>query len=171
MNSLLDLVNPLYFFRKVASIVKELNNFYFYHKKLHEIKKSGMYRFQNLKIDKINRVYTFINLPPEMLMTTNNNELERMESEIVGANILKYSKFLDDNGLIELYKFKYIRVKNEDYYGYKLYTRFRFNHISIWSLLYVLIYTKIILYLIHIISIAGIAAWIKSIIATIKNIF
>lgn len=147
---LLKYINPIFLFNIIFYMLTDLNNYIYYNSQIAKFKKSGINRLHNLKIDAINRIYTAVNMPPEILMAASDkNALERQEKELLGAHLTKLEKLMQDYNLYELIKYNYRRFKTEDYYAYKVWISFRPRAASvswvIWITFYFYYLTKFLI--------------------------
>jgi len=164
-------INPIFLLKKLFKMAKELNNLYFYHSKLNDMKKRSVFKFFDLHIDKLNRIYAFINLPPELLIVENKVELDKHEREFIGNEMLKFVRPFDDNQLFDLYHIKYERYKDGLYYGYKVTFHFKFRELTfIWTL-WLAAYSFILYKVISAISFVAIDHGIRATIHYIGSLF
>ena len=94
--------------------------FFTYRKALGKIKKQ-LERDFNVRIDKAQRIYTVLNIPSELIEEPYN--LRKGDIDVLAQNFIKeyssqLSRFLDANGLYELYDF--YDVEKVDKYSYLL---------------------------------------------------
>lgn len=164
-------INPIFLLKKLFRMAKELNNLYFYHTKLNDMTKRNVFKFFDLHIDKLNRVYAFINLPPELLIVENKVELDKHEREFIGNEMLKYIRPFEDNQLFDLYNIKYERYKDQYYYGYKVTFNFKIRELTMMWTLWLALYSFIVYKIISAISFAWLDHGIRSTIHYIGSLF
>lgn len=163
-------INPIYILKKLFKMAKELNNLFFYHKTLNDMQKRNVFKFYDLRINRLNKIYTFINLPTEFLIMDNKVELDKHEREFIGNEMLKYMRPFEENHLYELYQIKYVRVKTETYYGYKVTFNFKFREVTFLWCLWLAAYVLIVWKLLSCISLAGMDHGIRSVIKYFKSL-
>ena len=102
------------------SLFKKISLFFTYRKAIGKIKKQ-LERDFNVRIDKAQRIYTVLNIPSELIEEPYN--LRKGDIDVLAQNFIKeyssqLSRFLDANGLYELYDF--YDVEKVDKYSYLL---------------------------------------------------
>jgi len=102
------------------SIFKKISLFFTYRKAIRKIEKQLEREF-NIRIDGAYRIYTVLNVPSELIEEPYN--LRKGDINTLSQNFIKeyssqLSKFLDSNGLYELYNF--YNVEKVDKYSYLL---------------------------------------------------
>jgi len=102
------------------SIFKKISLFFTYRKAIRKIEKQLEREF-NIRIDGAYRIYTVLNVPSELIEEPYN--LRKGDIDTLAQNFIKeyssqLSKFLDANGLYELYDF--YDVEKVDKYSYLL---------------------------------------------------
>jgi len=105
---------------KNISIFKKISLFFTYRKAIKKIEKQLEREF-NIRIDGAYRIYTVLNVPSELIEEPYN--LRKGDIDTLAQNFIKeyssqLSKFLDANGLYELYDF--YDVEKVDKYSYLL---------------------------------------------------
>jgi len=105
---------------KNISIFKKVSLFFTYRKAIKKIEKQLEREF-NIRIDGAYRIYTVLNVPSELIEEPYN--LRKGDIDTLAQNFIKeyssqLSKFLDANGLYELYDF--YDVEKVDKYSYLL---------------------------------------------------
>jgi hypothetical protein len=135
---------------------KKLSLFFTYRKSLLKIEKNLETQFGS-RVDRAYRIYTVLNIPKELIEEPYN--LRKSDIDVLAQNFIKdysqqLSKFLDTNGLMELYDFYDIeKVEKYSYlliFGFKLFNTQKFlrNAILIYTPLIVSLITLIWLYFI-----------------------
>jgi hypothetical protein len=135
---------------------KKLSLFFTYRKSLLKIEKNLETQFGS-RVDRAYRIYTVLNIPKELIEEPYN--LRKSDIDVLAQNFIKdysqqLSKFLDTNGLMELYDFYDIeKVEKYSYlliFGFKLFNTQKFlrNVILIYTPLIVSLITLIWLYFI-----------------------
>ena len=102
------------------SFFKKLSLFFTYRKSIKKIERQLEREF-NVRIDGASRIYTVLNIPSELIEEPYN--LRKADIDALAQNFIKeystqLSKFLNDNGLYELYDF--YDVEKVDKYSYLL---------------------------------------------------
>lgn len=102
------------------SIFKKISLFFTYRKAIRKIEKQLEREF-NIRIDGAYRIYTVLNVPSELIEEPYN--LRKGDINTLSQNFIKeyssqLSRFLDSNGLYELYDF--YDVEKVDKYSYLL---------------------------------------------------
>ena len=102
------------------SLFKKISLFFTYRKAIRKIERELEREF-NVRIDKAQRIYTVLNIPSELIEEPYN--LRKADIDALAQNFIKeyssqLSKFLDANGLYELYDF--YDVEKVDKYSYLL---------------------------------------------------
>jgi hypothetical protein len=102
------------------SFFKKLSLFFTYRKSIKKIERELEREF-NVRIDGAFRIYTVLNIPSELIEEPYN--LRKADIDALAQNFIKeystqLSKFLDTNGLYELYDF--YDVEKVDKYSYLL---------------------------------------------------
>ena len=105
---------------KNISIFRKISLFFTYRKAIRKIEKELGKEF-NIRIDGAYRIYTVLNVPSELIEEPYN--LRKGDINTLSQNFIKeyssqLSKFLDSNGLYELYDF--YNVEKVDKYSYLL---------------------------------------------------
>jgi hypothetical protein len=102
------------------SLFKKISLFFTYRKAIKKIERELEREF-NVRIDGASRIYTVLNVPSELIEEPYN--LRKADIDALAQNFIKeyssqLSKFLDANGLYELYDF--YDVEKVDKYSYLL---------------------------------------------------
>ena len=137
---LLKYINPVYLLNQITLMIKDLNNYIYYNKQVNRFKKANTANFYNIKIDKLNRIYTAVNLPPEILLVGDNQKLDKQEREIVGAKLGQVERVLQDYNIYELVRYKYQRVKTDSHYAYKIRIVYKTHNLNILMLVWIALY-------------------------------
>lgn len=145
---MLKFINPIYLLKQLNKMRKELINLIFYFNTVNNMKSRNILKLNRLKADKINRLYTFLNLKPELLMHEKDVLIDE-EKKYLGNHILKIQNVLSDHDLYELVKFRYERIQTENYYGYKIHGFFFFRNITLWWIIWYVIYIFMVIKVIN----------------------
>lgn len=139
-SSPLRYINPIFLINKVFRILRELNNFVYYKRTARELNRTNQLQSRNLKIDWVGRLYTAINIQPELLLYYKDTELIKHEKLYVGNEISKLNDFFFNMGLLELVKVKFKRIYDSSHYAYLIYTKFAWKEITFgWLMWYSII--------------------------------
>jgi len=117
----------------------------YYQRQMNALKRANTYHLYKIKIDKLNRLYTAVNIPPEYLVEEDKTELERFEKDFLGAQLTKLDRLLQEYKIFEFVRYKYERFKTTDYYAYKVFTKFKFKDIRLGSIIWIAFYITIII--------------------------
>jgi hypothetical protein len=102
------------------SIFKKISLFFLYRKAIRKIEKQLEREF-NIRIDRAYRIYTVLNVPSELIEEPYNlrkGDINTLSQNFIKEYSSRLSKFLDSNGLYELYDF--YNVEKVDKYSYLL---------------------------------------------------
>lgn len=105
---------------KRVNFFKKIKLFLFYRKTILSIERELKTQF-NSRIDSIGRIYTVLNIPPQLIEEPYN--VRKSDIDALAQNFIKeysqmLSKFLNQNGLVELYDF--YDMEKVDKYSYLL---------------------------------------------------
>lgn len=137
MTWLLKLINPIVVFGKAVVCFKEVANYRFYRRKIKELNKSGMLKDKGMRTDWLRRVYFVINLQPETLLAGSDTEM--LERSRVTEAIAERNQIFTKDGLLEIVQADYRRIKDNDYYAYLIWIKYRtistlsdWAHVIVW---------------------------------------
>jgi len=102
------------------SLFKKISLFFTYRKAIAKIKTQLESNF-NARIDKAHRIYTVLNIPSELIEEPYNlkkSDIDNLSQNFIKEYSSQLSRFLDANGLYELYDF--YDVEKVDKYSYLL---------------------------------------------------
>lgn len=105
---------------KRINFIKKIKLFLFYRKTIKSISLELESKF-NSRIDNISRIYTVLNIPPNLIEEPYNikkSDIDTISSSFIKEYSSELSKFMNNNGLVELYKF--YEMKKVDKYSYLL---------------------------------------------------
>lgn len=100
------------------SFFKKLKLFFFYFKSIKE-EKEELYNNFFLRIDKVGRMYTVLNIPPEVFDEPYNirkSDIDLIATNYINKYVSDLTDFLNKKGLVELYRV--YDVKKVDKYSY-----------------------------------------------------
>lgn len=133
---------------KNISFFKKLSLFSAYKKSIKKIEKQLQTDF-NMRVDRSYRIYTVLNVPAELIEEPYN--LKKSDIDILSQNFIKeytnqLSRFLNANGLTELYDFYEVeKVEKYSYlliFGYSLFNSQKFyRNILLFWLPSIVVYT------------------------------
>jgi hypothetical protein len=132
---------------KNLSFFKKINLFNLYKKILNDSSFELEQQF-NIRIDKANRLYTVVNIPPTIIGESYNlvkSDIDRISESFLKEYSTKLSSFLNKKGLSELYRI--YEIKKIDKYSYLIvigYSLFK-SHLFYRNIYYILIPLLIIL--------------------------
>ena len=118
-------INPVKIYKSLINAANELNNYVKYKKIIFELQKDGKLDAIGLSIDSNANLYIGINLNPELLMYSETSQ-ESVELKLISEKMKKYTDFLTKEGILDMVRMDYDRIKNEEYYGYVLQIKFNF---------------------------------------------
>jgi hypothetical protein len=123
MLSLLDFLNPISFWKNISLCYRDVTNYLFYRKTIAILAKEGLLQEKGMRTDWLKRVYFVINLLPETLLA--GSDVELLERSRVTEAIAERNQIFTKNGILEIIEADYRRIKNEDYYGYVIWVKYR----------------------------------------------
>jgi hypothetical protein len=90
----------------MKNIFKNISLYFTYKQSLRKIKKQLMSEY-SARIDRVGRIYTVINIPVELIEPYNmrKSDIDNVAQNFVREYTSALSKFLNSNGLFELYDF------------------------------------------------------------------
>lgn len=100
------------------SFFKKLKLFFFYFKSI-KGEREKLYNDFFLRIDKVGRMYTVLNIPPEVFDEPYNirkSDIDLIATNYINKYVSDLTDFLNTKGLVELYRV--YDVKKVDKYGY-----------------------------------------------------
>jgi hypothetical protein len=102
--------------KSIKGNVKDIFNNKKYQSIITELDESGKLSKIGFKKEKSNLLFG-VNLNPELLIYTEDSQ-ESVELKFVSDASKKYTKFLENEGILDSITAEYERVKTEDFYGY-----------------------------------------------------
>jgi hypothetical protein len=123
MSRLLNFLNPLSFWENVMTCYRDVSNYVFYRKTINQLAKDGLLREKGMRTDLLKRVYFVINLLPETLLA--GGDVELLERSRVTEAIAERNQIFIKDGILEIIEADYKRIKNEDYYAYLIWVKYR----------------------------------------------
>lgn len=134
-------LNPKLIVKSITEALLELKHYNNYKKIIEELDRKetlsniGLTRHKDL-------LMIGINLNPELLMYEDPTQQESVELKMIAEKLKKYTNFLQNEGVLDVVRADYERVKTEDYYGYIVSISFFFKKYSKNRLIYDIIYAS-----------------------------
>lgn len=136
--SIKDYIYPSRIFKLLKKNILDISNNKRYKAIISELESDGKLKdigFSKTKSD----LFYGVNLNPELLMYTEDSQ-ESVELKFVSDASRKYTKFLENEGILDSITADYERVKTDDFYGYivkiSYNSKFNKNHF-IYSISYI----------------------------------
>jgi|688.fasta_scaffold01416_44 hypothetical protein len=131
LNSILDFLNPVSFWKNVSQCYKDVINYRFYRKTITKLTADGSLKEKGMRADTLKRVYFVINLLPETLLA--GSDVELLERSRVTEAIAERNQVFMKDGLLEIIEADYRRIKTAEYYAYLVWIKYRWeSKISTW---------------------------------------
>lgn len=111
-----DYIYPKRVLNSLKLALRDRAYFAMYSKILDELEREGKLERIGFKKEG-SELYVGVNLNPELLMYTEDSK-ESVELKFVSDATKKYTKFLQNEGILDVIKADYERVFNDDFYGY-----------------------------------------------------
>jgi hypothetical protein len=146
-------LNPIVFFLKISSFIKELVLFSKYLGIISDLEKAGELSKLNLRRTRLGRLYYVKNLQPEVLLNT--DDLQGFEIMQVKESLADYNEPITRLGIIDFVKTGFNRIKTPDVYAYLIWMEFDFKQVSLERILYVIIYPILLFLLISYLLVPG----------------
>lgn len=118
-------IYPNLVFKSLKDAITDLSYYRRYKSILNELDLDGKLKRIGIKKDG-NHMYIGVNLNPELLMYTNDSR-DSVELKFVSDAMIKYTNFLQNEGILDSIKADYERIYNEDFYGYIVQVSYAFN--------------------------------------------
>lgn len=131
-------LNPIVFFSKLISFIKELVLFSKYLGIISDLEKAGELSKLNLRRTRLGRLYYVKNLQPEVLLNT--DDLQGFEIMQVKESLAEYNEPITRLGIIDFVKTGFNRIKTPDVYAYLIWMEFDFKQVSLERILYIIVY-------------------------------
>lgn len=131
-------LNPIVFFSKLISFIKELVLFSKYLGIISDLEKAGELSKLNLRRTRLGRLYYVKNLQPEVLLNT--DDLQGFEIMQVKESLAEYNEPITRLGIIDFVKTGFNRIKTPDVYAYLIWMDFDFKQVSLERILYIIVY-------------------------------
>ena len=125
MLRILDFLNPVSFWKNAVSCYKDVANYRFYRKTIKLLEGEGLLRDKGMRSDWLKRVYFVINLLPETLLA--GGDVELLERSRVTEAIAERNQVFTKNGILEIIEADYRRIKDNDYYAYLIWVKYRWQ--------------------------------------------
>ncbi len=136
---ILDYLAPNRVYKKLVSNLNELARYGRFKKIVIELNKSGKLDELGIKSDISANMYIGIDLNPELLLYSETSQ-ESVELRLISEKMNKYNDFLTKEGILDVIKVDYDRVRDETYYGYILQLSFNFETYKKSDLIYSISY-------------------------------
>lgn len=117
-------------FRKLRAMLREIDNYYYFLRQVELADDCGELKHYKLKRNEKHYVYGAINMPPELLLYNNEEDLAQLEKTFFGSEMTKLNDLFIKYNLIELYKIEFERIKDENYYAYVFNLKYKWQHCS-----------------------------------------
>lgn len=111
-----EYIYPHIVWKSLKGAIADLGYYRRYKSILEEIDSQGKLESMNIKKDG-DKMYIGVNLNPELLMYTEDSR-DSVELKFVSDAMIKYTNFLQNEGILDSIKADYDRIYNEDFYGY-----------------------------------------------------
>lgn len=101
-----------------VGIRKKISLYFFYRKTVNKCKKDLLEKF-GARIDNVNRIYTVINIPKDLIDEPYNlrkSDIDALSEKFIKEYSRFISEYLDDKGLKEMYN--YYNIEKVDKYSY-----------------------------------------------------
>lgn len=103
---------------KRISIFKKIRLYFYFRKQIKRHKSDLLLKF-NMRVDRVTRLYTVLNIPPELIPDAYNlkkSDIDRLSAQFIREYSNAVSDFLDNIPVKELYSF--YQVDKIDKYGH-----------------------------------------------------
>jgi len=134
MKKLIQRINPVEVFKSLIGALKELLRYRKYSKILKELDEEKKLSEIGIKLEK-NLMYIGVNLNPELLLYGGESQ-ESVELKFVSEAMMKYTDFLQKEGILDAISADYERIYNENFYGYLVQIKFKMSKYKLRRLLY-----------------------------------
>ncbi len=141
---ILDYLFPKRVYKKLTLNLSELTKFKKFKKIIFELAENGKLADIGIKADAQANMYIGIDLNPELLLYSETSQ-ESVELKLISEKMNKYNDFLTKEGILDVIKVDFERVKNDEFYGYILQIRFDFKKYKKADLIYSISYFLAIL--------------------------
>jgi hypothetical protein len=125
MFRLLDFLNPVSFWKNLIGCYKDVANYRFYRKTIKQLESEGLLKEKGMRTDWLKRVYFVINLLPETLLA--GGDVDLLERSRVTEAIAERNQVFTKNGILEIIQADYRRIKDETYYAYLIWIKYRWQ--------------------------------------------
>lgn len=141
---ILDYILPGRVYKRLIVNLNELTRYRKFKKIVTELNESGKLDELGIKSDALANMYIGINLNPELLLYSETSQ-ESVELRLISEKMNKYNDFLTKEGILDVIKVDYDRIRDDSYYGYVLQLGFNFTNYTKFNLIYSLSYFSVIL--------------------------
>lgn len=141
---ILDYIFPNRVYKKLTLNFIELSKFKKFKTIIFELTKNGKLSSVGIKADSKSNMYIGIDLNPELLLYSETSQ-ESVELKLISEKMKKYNDFLTKEGILDVIKVDFERIKNNEFYGYVLQISFDFKKYKKIDLIYSILYFSIIL--------------------------
>jgi hypothetical protein len=112
-------LNPSLNYKGLKENLEELAKFKKYKEIILELKNEGKLEKIGFSLDQDGGLYLGIDLNPELLLYSETSQ-ESVELKLISEKMTKYTDFLTKEGILDVIKVDYDRVRSDEYYGYIL---------------------------------------------------
>jgi hypothetical protein len=122
---ILDYISPRNVYKRLVANLTELSRYRKFKKIVVELNETGKLDEIGIRSDNDANMYIGINLNPELLLYSETSQ-ESVELKLISEKMNKYNDFLTKEGILDVIKVDYDRVRDDNYYGYVLQLGFNF---------------------------------------------
>jgi hypothetical protein len=122
---ILDYISPGQVYKRLVANLNELSRYRKFKKIVIELNETGKLDEIGIRSDNDANMYIGINLNPELLLYSETSQ-ESVELKLISEKMNKYNDFLTKEGILDVIKVDYDRVRDDSYYGYVLQLGFNF---------------------------------------------
>jgi hypothetical protein len=122
---ILDYISPRHVYKRLVANLTELSRYRKFKKIVVELNETGKLDEIGIRSDNDANMYIGINLNPELLLYSETSQ-ESVELKLISEKMNKYNDFLTKEGILDVIKVDYDRVRDDNYYGYVLQLGFNF---------------------------------------------
>lgn len=116
---ILKKLSPVLNYQGLRENLEELAKFKKYQSIILELQEEGKLEKIGFSLDGDGNLYLGINLNPELLLYSETSQ-ESVELKLISEKMTKYTDFLTKEGILDVIKVDYDKIRSEEYYGYIL---------------------------------------------------
>lgn len=136
---------PSYFIETCISALNEISNYSYFKRMIRIINESGDAKKNKWIInEEENSINFVVNLQPETLLY-NDADIKNYEEAVVSNAILNADSILSESQLFGMINYNTERILTDDYYGYGITGTYKMNAINKNDIVYIAVYSAIIL--------------------------